>query len=74
MEPTLRNRWGVQAWLKWAGGKPIPGGALYKPQGYLIEEVGPKAQEKRGLKEFEEGKEELMRAGRGGCPFSVGGK
>ncbi|TID21333.1 hypothetical protein E6O75_ATG04728 [Venturia nashicola] len=69
MESSLRNRWGPQAWFKWIGGKPIPG-ALYKPQGYLIHEVGPKSQEGRGLEEFEEGKEKLMREARGGCPFS----
>lgn len=70
MENSLRNRWGPQAWFKWMGGRPIPG-ALFQPQGYLIPEVGPRSQEKMGKKEFEEGKEALMKASRGACPFSV---
>lgn len=70
VESNLRNRWGPQAWFKWIGGKPIPGGS-YKSQGYLIHEVGPKSQEKMGKQEFEITKEKLMSAGRGGCPFFV---
>jgi len=70
MESNFRNRWGPQAWLKWLSGKPIPGPA-FKPQGYLIHEVGPKALEGKGMKEFEATKDKLMSAGRGGCPFSV---
>lgn len=71
MESNLRNRWGLQAWFKWFGGKPFPGSGDYKAQGYLIQEVGPRSQEKMGLREFEVEKERLMMAGRGGCPFSV---
>jgi len=70
MESNFRNRWGFQAWAKWLVGKPIPGNA-YKPQGYLIPEVGPKSLEGKGMKEFELTKDKLMSDGRGGCPFSV---
>ena len=70
MESNLRNRWGAQAWVKWMTGRPIPGDA-YKPQGYLIHEVGPKSQENMGKKEFEATRDKLMSAGRGGCTFSV---
>jgi hypothetical protein len=66
---TLRNRYGLQAWLKWLAGNPTPG-ATFKPQGYLIPEVGPKALEGKGMKEYEQTMEKLMAAGRGGCPFS----
>jgi hypothetical protein len=66
---NLRNRYGFQAWFKWFAGKPIPG-AKYKSEGYLIPQVGPKAMEGRGIKEFELTRDQLMKAERSGCPFA----
>jgi hypothetical protein len=66
---TFYNRYGFQAWFKWLIGRPIPG-SKYKADGYLIPEVGPKAMEGKGMKDFENTMESLMGAGRGGCPFA----
>lgn len=38
-KPTLRSRWGVQAWLTWALGEVVPdgkGGDKYIPEGHLF--------------------------------------
>ena len=56
--------------MKWLNGRPTPSDA-FKPQGYLIPEVGPKVLEGKGMAEFEEEKAKLMAAGRGGCPFAM---
>jgi hypothetical protein len=69
VKDNFRSRYGFQAWFKWLVNKPIPG-ENFKPRGYLIPEVGPKAMEGKGLKEFEQTKEKLMNAGRSGCPFA----
>jgi hypothetical protein len=66
---NLHNRYGFQAWFKWFAGKPFPG-AEYKPEGYLIPQVGPRSMEGRGMKEFEVTKDKLMKAERSGCPFA----
>jgi hypothetical protein len=67
---TLRNRYGLQAWLKWLAGNPIPGDQ-FRPEGYLIPEVGPRAMEGKGLKEQEAGVTRLRAMNRSGCPFKV---
>jgi len=70
VESNIRNRWGLQASFKWMAGRPIPGPA-FRPEGYLIEEVGPQSLEGLGRKEVEATKEKLMNAGRSGCPFAT---
>ena len=74
VRPTLRMRWGLQAWLKWLVGRPVPGdgGGRFKPEGYVIKDVGPEGFVGKGAKEVEEGMSRLMGEGRGGCPFGGG--
>ena len=57
------------AWKEWLAGRPLPGDDYVAPQGYTAESIGPSSFEGKGLKEFKEEKERLMRMGRGGCPF-----
>ncbi|KAF2495919.1 hypothetical protein BU16DRAFT_508612 [Lophium mytilinum] len=68
---TFRNRWGLEAWVRWLAGRPIPGGGKYKPEGYHMHEVGPKKMEGKGLEHYEAEREKLFAAGKGGCPFAV---
>ncbi|KAF2842148.1 hypothetical protein M501DRAFT_928154 [Patellaria atrata CBS 101060] len=65
---TFGNRYGLGAWMNWLAGRPIPE-KKFRPEGFLIEEIGPRRMEGKGMDEFKEMKERLMRAGRGGCPF-----
>ena len=41
--PTIWNRWGPGAWWWWCLGLPLPGddGGYFKPEGYLIPDIGP---------------------------------
>jgi hypothetical protein len=68
VQATVWNRWGVLAWIKWAGGKPVPG-PEWQSEGFLTKEVGPKSVRGKGEKEFGVETERLMGLGRGGCPF-----
>ncbi|KAH8811511.1 hypothetical protein F5884DRAFT_278691 [Xylogone sp. PMI_703] len=42
----------------------------YRPEGYLIEELGPDYMKGKGLEEMEKNQEVLRRQDRGGCPFT----
>lgn len=68
---TFVNRWGPEAWIRWASGRPIPGGGKFKPEGYHLHEIGPAAKEGKGFDYFQAEKEKLLKSGRGGCPFAV---
>ncbi|KAF1814269.1 hypothetical protein P152DRAFT_465172 [Eremomyces bilateralis CBS 781.70] len=68
---TFANRWGITAWYKWTMGLPYPGDPKYEPDGYDLEEVGPKLFRGKGKKEMEETRRTLTEARRGGCPFAV---
>ncbi|KHN98023.1 uncharacterized protein MAM_04412 [Metarhizium album ARSEF 1941] len=74
VEPTVRSRWGVSAWLIWALGGILPGGkggARYVPQGYLLSDIGPDKQTPFGqdeLRAWERKVEESMPLG---CPFAI---
>ena len=69
VKSTFSRRWRWQAWRDWLAGRPLPGDDTVEPQGYIVENVGPTKFKGRGLKEFNEEKERLMRMGRGKCPF-----
>lgn len=71
VKPTLWNRWGPLAWLTRILGRPVPGdeGDKYYPNGYVIEDVGPKYFEGKGRKAIDEAMEELKQYRTGKCPF-----
>lgn len=71
VEPTLMRRWAPTAWFTWIIGRKLPGdeGGKYKPDGYLISEVGPRRTIARGGR-FAEAEVQRMKSMRsGGCPF-----
>jgi hypothetical protein len=73
VEANFRNRWGIQAWYKWATGRPIPGDMTnkFKPEGYCIETCGPEMFQNKGMAEIDGMKSKMHAMGRGGCPFVV---
>ena len=66
IKPTLKNRWGLKAWLSWLQGGVLPGdprhGDKYFPQGFVISELGPMSMINTGSKEMERDKEVLISA------------
>lgn len=78
IKPTLKNRWGLKAWLSWLQGGVLPGdprhGDKYFPQGFAISELGPMSMINTGSKEMERDKE-VLRSALGdeykpwGCPL-----
>lgn len=73
VKPTFWNRWRPAAWYSWMRGRPLPGdeGNKYRPGGYMIKDVGPRAFEGKGEAYFEEHKARLQKERTGGCPFHV---
>lgn len=73
VEPTLKNRWSLSAWMTWYRGGALPGddGDKYAPNGYLFTEIGPTALRDKGIEEMDEDHDRLMKADRGGCPFAL---
>lgn len=71
VEASFSNRWALKSWFKWMIGKPYPGSPGFKSEGYVLEEVGPKNLEGKGLEYFTQTKERLLRQSRGGCPFAA---
>ncbi|KAF2088755.1 hypothetical protein K490DRAFT_72476 [Saccharata proteae CBS 121410] len=70
VEPTFVERWSPKSWVKWLAGKPYPGDKKFKPEGYRIQDVGPKSMEGKGMDDFSRTREKLLAQGRGGCPFA----
>jgi hypothetical protein len=68
VETTFWNLWGPFALFKRLTGKPIPG-SKYRPEGYLIPEIGPKVVQGKGQKEHDEVFNKLMSRDRASCPF-----
>ncbi|KAL8992059.1 MAG: hypothetical protein Q9169_007404 [Polycauliona sp. 2 TL-2023] len=56
----------------WLFGYSVPGddGNRYHPQGYTFAEIGPQALSGKGTIQMDETRARLVRAERGGCPFS----
>lgn len=68
-ESNWKSRNTPQSWVKWLIGRPIPDGKNYKPEGYLIPEIGPNSLSGTGKEEFEATRAKLTKQNRGGCPF-----
>ncbi len=75
VQPGFFNRWGLEGWFVRAFGADVPGskGDLYIPQGYLFEELGPKAVHSMGKVEMDAWEEKLGMERPAGCPFAVAG-
>lgn len=71
VKPTIWNRWGPNAWVTWAMGRPVPGdaGDKYCPSGYNIPDMGPRYMEGKGRKALELTMNELKGSRTGKCPF-----
>ncbi|OOQ82694.1 hypothetical protein PEBR_37948 [Penicillium brasilianum] len=71
VKPTFWNRWGPTALLTRILGRPVPGDERdkYYPQGYSIQDVGPKYFEGKGRKAIDEAMEEFKEYRTGKCPF-----
>lgn len=73
-KPGFWNRWGPMAWFVRLSGGDVPGskGLLYEPQGYRIEEVGPKSMKGKGEAEMKAWREKIRSERPLGCPFRLG--
>ncbi|KAL5003068.1 streptococcal 67 kDa myosin-cross-reactive antigen like family-domain-containing protein [Aspergillus recurvatus] len=71
VRPTVWNRWGPGAWVRWAMGMPLPGDEddKYYPRGFDLEDLGPKYFEGKGRKSVAEIRELLKKERRGQAPF-----
>ncbi|KAL4819538.1 hypothetical protein BDW67DRAFT_132868 [Aspergillus spinulosporus] len=71
VKPTIWNRWGPGAWVRWAMGMPLPGDEddKYYPHGFDLEDLGPKYFEGKGRKSVAEIREVLKKERRGQAPF-----
>ncbi|KAL4733078.1 streptococcal 67 kDa myosin-cross-reactive antigen like family-domain-containing protein [Aspergillus similis] len=71
VKPTIWNRWGPGAWVRWAMGMPLPGDEddKYYPHGFDLEDLGPKYFEGKGRKSVAEIRELLKKERRGQAPF-----
>lgn len=71
VKPTLKNRWGVSAWIIWLKRGALPGdeNGKYQPEGFLCSELGPIAFQGKGLDEMAENQKQLIRSDRGEYSF-----
>ncbi|CBF86643.1 uncharacterized protein ANIA_10293 [Aspergillus nidulans FGSC A4] len=71
VKPTIWNRWGPGAWVRWAMGMPLPGDDddKYYPHGFDLEDLGPKYFEGKGRRSVAEIRELLKKKRRGQAPF-----
>jgi hypothetical protein len=71
VKPSLWKRYGPNTWLFWILGAPLPGNE-FRPEGYLLEEIGPEKMEGMG-KEWmvEERKVVEGKIREGACPFAA---
>ncbi|KAL2870535.1 oleate hydratase [Aspergillus lucknowensis] len=72
VKPTIWNRWGPAAWVRWAMGMPLPGDEddKYYPLGFDLEDLGPRCFEGKGRKSVAEIREKLKKERRGQSPFT----
>jgi len=73
IKPGFWNSWGLWAWFVWASGADVPGskGDFYIPEGYAIEEVGPRNMKNKGAEEMKAWEEKLEVERPTGCPFAL---
>lgn len=74
VKPSAWKRYGPYSWFSWLFGTPVPGdeGEKYRPEGYLLEEIGPEKMEGKGKEWMAE--ERLAVEGKlreGACPFAA---
>lgn len=71
IRPTSWNRWGPAAWAVWLVGGKVPGDDPdeFKPDGYSFDDMGPSNMAYRGKDEMRANADELLKSGRGSCPF-----
>ncbi|KAK8929761.1 Mycophenolic acid synthesis protein B [Metarhizium anisopliae] len=73
--PTTWARWGPAAWATWVFGGMLPGdgGQEMKPDGFLFEDIGPKAKMGLGAEETRNIQEVVHAAAMasGRCPFAL---
>ena len=71
--PSLYERWRPRAWWTRSLGGYLPGdnGTEFHPQGYLVSELGPKAQLDKGLSYIEEARYRMDEIDFGDCPFHI---
>lgn len=74
VKPSLSWRWGLDAWIGRLRGEILPGdeGDKYRPEGYLVHELGPDRLKGKRVAEFE--RQKAFVRGEGGfngarCPF-----
>ena len=65
--PTIWNRWGPGAWWWWCLGLPLPGdsGEYFKPEGYLIPDIGPRLGKTKREQALEEDAVKMLMAADG---------
>ena len=76
VKPGFWNRWGPVSWFVRLCGGDVPGsqGGLYEPEGYKIEEVGPKNMKGKGEREMQEWIEKINVERSHTCPFMLGSR
>jgi hypothetical protein len=69
IEPSFGRRWNLKSWLLWATGGYVPSTSKtqYRPEGYLIPDLGPVKLEGQGMDEMEAAKPAIRSIQ--GCPF-----
>lgn len=74
VKPNPWNRYGAPSWPSRLFGSPLPGdqGGKYRPEGYLLEEIGPEQMEGKGKEWMEKDREWARgRLSESACPFAA---
>lgn len=76
VKPSFWNSWGPFGWFVRLNGGDVPGSKadLYEPEGYKIEEVGPRSMKGKGEKEMKKWQEKISGERSIGCPFAFGAR
>ena len=74
VKPSFWKRYGPDTWFSWLFGTPLPGdeGEKYRPEGYLLDEIGPEKMEGKGKEWMAQ--ERVSAEGKirdGACPFGA---
>ena len=73
VRPTFSRRWGVKAMMARLLGRTLPGdhGLKFRPEGYLIPEIGPERFVAKGKEYMEEDVGRIRKRQPGECPFAI---